>query len=544
MATGTITGAGTTGTIPKFTGTNAIGNSRLIEKDGKIGLGTTSPVGVLSVVGASNNAYAIYGSIPNQAGAGVYGLHTSKSGDTAGVIGETNSTSMSAMGVRGIVNSTSPGTLSAGVRGVNFGTNTNGFGVYGSHLGAGLGVNGTSVKGTGVRGIHSDATGAVPGVLGETNSTESYAVGVQGVVTSTSPGGYSAGVRGINNGTSGSGIGVYGSHAGSGYGVYGQAPSGYAVIGATTSGTGVYGQTSTGTGVYGISSSGKGVYGYSSSNYGVHGYAPSGTGVYGQASTGNGVSGSSSSGTGVVGSANTGKGVVGSSSGSFGVQGSSTSSVGVAGYSTNGYGLQGISDSTAIAGFSTNGYALQGVSDNNYALYAETKKAGSYAGIFKGNVYIYGTLGKSAGSFKIDHPLHPDTEYLSHSFVESPDMMNVYNGNTSLDKKGEATITLPAYFQSLNRDFRYQLTPIGAPAMLYVAKEISGNQFKIAGGKVGMKVSWQVTGIRNDAYAREHRIQVEENKTGDDRGKYLYPAGFGAGNDKSITFGAPRLASR
>ena len=41
-------------------------------------------------------------------------------------------------------------------------------------------------------------------------------------------------------------------------------------------------------------------------------------------------------------------------------------------------------------------------------------------------------------------------------------MMNVYNGNVTLDSKGEATVELPDYFGALNRDYRYQLTPIGA----------------------------------------------------------------------------------
>ena len=56
-------------------------------------------------------------------------------------------------------------------------------------------------------------------------------------------------------------------------------------------------------------------------------------------------------------------------------------------------------------------------------------------------------------------------------------------------------MNLPDYFQAFNGDFRYQLTAIGAPGPnLYIAEEISGNRFKIAGGKAGSKVSWQVTG--------------------------------------------------
>ena len=60
-------------------------------------------------------------------------------------------------------------------------------------------------------------------------------------------------------------------------------------------------------------------------------------------------------------------------------------------------------------------------------------------GEFIGDVDVTGTLTKSAGSFKIDHPLDPENKYLSHSFVESPDMMNIYNGNVVLDATGEAS---------------------------------------------------------------------------------------------------------
>ena len=138
---------------------------------------------------------------------------------------------------------------------------------------------------------------------------------------------------------------------------------------------------------------------------------------------------------------------------------------------------------------------------------------------FSGNVTINGTLTKPAGSFRIDHPLDPAHRYLSHSFVESPDMLNIYNGNATLDGRGEAVVLLPAYFEALNRDFRYQLTPLGAPGPnLYVAEEISNNRFVIAGGTPGTRVSWQVTGVRQDAYAEAHRIQVEEDKPTAERG--------------------------
>src|SRR5208283_4202061 len=128
--------------------------------------------------------------------------------------------------------------------------------------------------------------------------------------------------------------------------------------------------------------------------------------------------------------------------------------------------------------------------------------------IVDANAEVIGTLSKGGGSFKIDHPLDPAGKYLYHSFVESPDMMNVYNGNVTTDKRGLATVVLPDYFGALNRDFRYQLTVIGQFAQAMIGKEISHNRFTIRSNKPGVKVSWQVTGIRQDAYANAHRIQV------------------------------------
>jgi hypothetical protein len=156
-------------------------------------------------------------------------------------------------------------------------------------------------------------------------------------------------------------------------------------------------------------------------------------------------------------------------------------------------------------------------------------------GFFAGNLNVTGKLVKGSGSFKIDDPLDPAHKYLSHSFVESPDMKNVYDGVSVLDAHGAAWVTLPDYFEALNRDFRYQLTAIGAPGPnLYIAKKVSDNRFKIAGGKPHGEVSWQVTGIRHDAYADAYRIPVEEEKPPQEQGRYLHPELFGASEHQAI----------
>ncbi len=115
-------------------------------------------------------------------------------------------------------------------------------------------------------------------------------------------------------------------------------------------------------------------------------------------------------------------------------------------------------------------------------------------------------------------------------------MMNVYNGNAILDANGEVVVALPEYFEVLNKDFRYQLTPVGNPGrgVIYIAQEITNNQFKIAGGKPGMKVSWQVTGVRRDPYAEVHRVQVEVEKNENEKGMYLHPEEYGQLKERGI----------
>ncbi|MGA3074221.1 MAG: hypothetical protein ABSG56_11065 [Bryobacteraceae bacterium] len=158
--------------------------------------------------------------------------------------------------------------------------------------------------------------------------------------------------------------------------------------------------------------------------------------------------------------------------------------------------------------FAGGGSSFQG----GEGVYAVGGSPNGWAGEFDGTVNVSGYLSKSSGSFKIDHPLDPANKYLYHSFVESPDMMNVYNGNVTTDGSGHAIVTLPDWFQALNSDFRYQLTAIGQPARAWVASEVNQNNFAIGTDKPNVKVSWQVTGIRQDAWANAHRIAVEAEK--------------------------------
>jgi len=216
---------------------------------------------------------------------------------------------------------------------------------------------------------------------------------------------------------------------------------------------------------------------------------------------------------------------------------------GTLGSYTNGvYGEQaaGTTAGAAVHGHSSlvNGNGVIGEANEGSVPYGVWGKSSSgYAGFFSGNVHVTGTLTAGTKSFKIDHPLDPENKYLMHSCVESPDMMNVYNGNIVLDGNGEAWVELPDWFEALNRDFCYQLTSVGRPGPnLHVAEEIDGNRFQIAGGQPGMRVSWQVTGIRHDPWANANRTQVEQDKPVEERDHYLSPTLYGKPTERSVQF--------
>jgi len=206
----------------------------------------------------------------------------------------------------------------------------------------------------------------------------------------------------------------------------------------------------------------------------------------------------------------------------------------------------GFSGIVAMGGIGTGKSAFAGTAITAFAGGVQNGANTEVVANLVGNVDVQGNLSKGGGSFKIDHPLDPANKYLYHSFVESPDMMNIYNGNAKLDSNGEAVVELPAWFSALNKDFRYLLTPIGAPGPgLYIGEEIADNRFKISGGLPGMRVSWQVTGIRQDAWANAHRIPVEEVKADRERGHYIYPELFDQPEEKSIQWARhPELMQR
>jgi hypothetical protein len=363
-------------------------------------------------------------------------------------------------------------------------------------------VSGSPVLGSGTLALNwntSPTSGDTANAIVKRDGTGSFSAGSI-TATSSSSGGTGVFVD-AGSSTASNGVIALGATGMAGYATVSGSNGVYGNAGTSAGSHGVYG-TGGAAGVYGaggtagLSGSGTtyGVYGYSASGYGVYGTSPSSglDAVHGvTASGGAGVSGINDGGTG-----------------GWGVYGANESSNGVGGGFYN----------------TTTGDAL----------FAENQASGSFAAFFLGNVDVDGTLSKAGGSFKIDDPIDPANKYLYHSFVESPDMMNIYNGNVTTDAQGGAVVTLPEWFETLNRDFRYQLTVMGQFAQAIVASKVTNHQFAIKTDKPNVEVSWQVTGIRQDAWANAHRIPVEVEKSQADRGLYLHPELFGAPAEKSI----------
>ncbi len=471
---------------------------------------------------ATGPAYGVFGRSESTAGHGVFGWATSVTGPSEGVTGESDSTS--GRGVFGFASATTG--VTAGVRGICL--SPDGRGVFGSAdvtTGPAYGVRGesASASGYGVYGLATAAAGSTYGVYGETESTAGRGVfGLASAIT-----GQNWGVQGQSNGSDGRGVfGAAIATTGTTFGVYGLANS--------TSGRAVYGIATATTGpAYGVrgesaSTSGHGLFGQATAITGTT------FGVRGDVASPNGYAGYFEGGRNYF-QGNVGIGVPAPAS-SLAV--SRAESLNVAIVNPGGTGL---GDGAYIETNGADSYTLK--LDNNGTGVSRTLLAiaqpGEFAGYFVGNVHIQGTLTGSNKQFKIDHPLDPQNKYLYHNCVESPDMMNIYNGNVTTDLNGYATITLPEWFEALNREFRYQLTVVDEAdlntfVLAKVVRKIAGNRFTIRTNLPHIEVSWMVTGVRHDAWAEANRIPVEEAKEGQEKGKYLHPEVYGKPACESI----------
>ncbi len=237
----------------------------------------TTPSGI-GVHGNSTNGFGMYGLSSN--GIGVYGLSTNAQAGVFEIVNNANASnalSASTNGTGWAANFTNTNAVPRALRTVGAIQHTGIGEAAGRVLTTDASGNATwQVPGAAAdltlpfdktqaevgflfRLTNSGTTSTSSAIEGVTNSDASSVYAIRGLVTPTSSGGFSSAVRGVNNGTGGLGIGIWGSQAGSGWGVYGVTPDGLGVYGnASAGGTGVYANSNTGTGLQATSNNGIG----------------------------------------------------------------------------------------------------------------------------------------------------------------------------------------------------------------------------------------------------------------------------------------------
>lgn len=375
----------------------------------------------------------------------------------------------------------------------------------------------TAERGYGVFGASNHPTGAVFGGRFETNSPSGVGLYARadadsgqptaGYFVSGSPGGLA--IYGLATGEQGQASAVFQSYTGTG------------VVGDSFHGVGVHGESG-GTGVRGISA------GSSSSSHGVYGLATNTTavveGVFGLSS--------SSAGIGVRGEVSTSSGT---NYGGF-FKSVSTSGMGVYGEALAGSGGTAGGYFMSMSPTGVGAYGVARGNGTNIGLWGITFAASGWG------VYSDGRLGASGTKlFCIDHPQDPLNKFLQHYCSEGPEPLNVYTGNVTTNGSGEAWVELPAYFESINRDFRYTLTVVDdtdseAFALAKVARKIRDGKFKIRTSAPNIEVTWRVEGIRNDPWVQKYGAPVEVEKPEHFRGKYQHPELYGAPPEMGVHF--------
>ncbi|MFN8483404.1 MAG: hypothetical protein U0768_10215 [Anaerolineae bacterium] len=354
----------------------------------------------------------------------------------------------------------------------------------------------------------------------------------------------------------GAGYGVYAINLGAGPGVYAQSSVQQGVLAINNSTTrnntpGVQGQANADDGGWFLSQQGNGVYGQGP-NSGVWASGVN-QGVYATASNGNAINAQGSQiganitggtiGANIVGGQN-GLNVSTSNSGAsaiYAVNPSAGNSITT--ISSGGIALNATGGTSGVIGTSTgaNGNGVVGIAragSTPYAIWGQATTAG-YAGFFSGNVQATGSIIGSLAAAKLDDPTAPTERYLNQAAVMGSEMLSMYSGNVTTDARGDGVVKMPAYVEAMGKDFRYQLTTIGQPAQAYVAKELKDGEFVIHTDRPFVKVSWQVSGARNDPYAQSVGWSAVEDKSGADKGTYLHPAAYG--QSKGLSVDAARI---
>ncbi|HMS57194.1 MAG TPA: hypothetical protein PKA27_17555, partial [Fimbriimonadaceae bacterium] len=186
---------------------------------------------------------------------------------------------------------------------------------------------------------------------------------------------------------------------------------------------------------------------------------------------------------------------------------------------TNGNGV------FARAQVGTSGYGLFGLANEGYGVVG-------YGPVY--GLFAQGSSGASGTkAFRIDHPADPLNKYLLHYSAEGPEPQNIYNGQVTTDDKGYATVTLPSYYESINKDARIQVSVVDESdsddfVQVKIVQKVRGGQFVIRTSAPGVEVFWEVKAVRNDEFVQHHGAPVEIEKVGPEKGKYQHPDLYGA----------------
>ena len=159
-------------------------------------------------------------------------------------------------------------------------------------------------------------------------------------------------------------------------------------------------------------------------------------------------------------------------------------------------------DANGIAGFVSNttsnaGYAFRGANASG------TLTTQIFA---TGDAIFAGSVSKGSGSFRIDHPLKPETHQLVHSFVEGPQADNIYRGKVEL-VDGAATVNIDTVagmtegtFAALNREIQCFTT--NETGWTAIKGSVTGNLLTIVAqdNTCTDTISWLVIGERKDQH--------------------------------------------
>ena len=462
-----ISGSGTKNYIPRWTSSNALGNSNIFQNatNKNIGIGTTTPTTMLDVKGttlldgSSATAFGLTVSSPAQFGAEIQGPIT---GVGAGLDFETTGRGGKQWEILATGNTASQGVGKLNIRDVNTSTNVLTIDTSDNvNVNTNLNVGGATTTFTGNETVNGNIVAGLSsnssiGVLGESNATSGQTYGVGGL--SASPAGY--GVEGLN--TASEGTGVYGT-AGR-FGLYGVATGTGSTVGVF--GSGADGIQGSGTlhGVYAASTTGGiGVLG-TSSNIGIYGNSVA----------------ASKEGAGTA------------FAGVWGDTGGATGSLGVIGTADNAIG----------------GYFLNNAPDAQPTLLVENNENSEKGG------WVFDALGGLGGSCLIDvsGDLTCNGKITASASVEngarkvalytmqSPENWFEDFGSGALSK-GAANIALdPTFIQTVNTGTEYHvfLTANGDCKGLYVAHK-SSSSFKVrelGGGQSNVAFDYRIVAKR------------------------------------------------